>query len=95
MHVYIAPEPGSPVLKCCTVLLSLTQTCFHTTYISTPGGAYKRMLPLKAQSITQTYKPSRPVRFSFLWMSEPVANMRALQLQEPRTHNPSATSPTL
>ena len=29
MHVYIAPEPGYPVLRCCTVLLSLTQTSVH------------------------------------------------------------------
>ena len=40
MHVYIAPEPGNPVLKHCTVLLSLTQTCFHPAHISTPKGAY-------------------------------------------------------
>jgi len=40
MHVYIAPEPGNPVLRRCTVLLSLTQICFHPTHISTPKGAY-------------------------------------------------------
>ena len=39
MHVYIVPEPGNPVLRCCTVLLSLTPTCFHPTHISTPKGA--------------------------------------------------------
>ena len=40
MHVYIVPEPGNPVLMCCTVLLSLTQTSFHPAHISTPKGAY-------------------------------------------------------
>jgi len=40
MHVYIAPKPGHPVLRRCTVLLSLTQTCFHPAHISTPKGAY-------------------------------------------------------
>ena len=43
MHVYIAPEPGNPVLRRCTVLLSLTQTCFHPTHISTHKGAYINM----------------------------------------------------
>ena len=40
MHVYIAPEPGNPILRCCTVLLSLTQNCFHPAHIPTPKGAY-------------------------------------------------------
>jgi len=41
MNVYIAPEPGKPVLRRCTVvLLSLTQTGFHQAHISTPNGAY-------------------------------------------------------
>ena len=40
MHVYIAPEPGNPVLRRCTILLSQTQTCFHPAHISTPNGAY-------------------------------------------------------
>ena len=40
MRVYIAPEPDNPVLRRCTVLLSLTQTCFHPAHISTPKGAY-------------------------------------------------------
>ena len=40
MHVYIASEPGNPVLSCCTILLSLTQTCFNPAPISTPNGAY-------------------------------------------------------
>ena len=40
MHIYIAPEPGNPVLRCCTVLLSLTQTCFHPVCISIPKGTY-------------------------------------------------------
>jgi len=40
MHVYIATEPGKPVLRRCTVLLSLTQTCFHPAHISTPKRAY-------------------------------------------------------
>jgi len=40
MHVYISPEPGNPVLRCCTALLSLTQTYFHPAHISTPQGAY-------------------------------------------------------
>ena len=40
MHLYIVPEPGNPVLRRCTVLLSLTQTCFHPVHISTPKGAY-------------------------------------------------------
>ena len=40
MHVYIEPESGNPVLRCCTVLLSLIRTCFHPAHISTPKGAY-------------------------------------------------------
>ena len=40
MHVSIAPEPGNPVLRRCTALLSPTQTCFHPAHISTPKGAY-------------------------------------------------------
>ena len=39
MHVYIVPEPGNPVVRRCTVLLSPTQTCFHLAHISTPKGA--------------------------------------------------------
>ena len=34
MHVYIAPVTGNPVLRCCTVLLSLTQICFDIWYLS-------------------------------------------------------------
>ena len=40
MHVYIASEPGNPVLRRCTVLLFLTQTCFYPAHISTPNRAY-------------------------------------------------------
>ena len=40
MHVYIDPEPGNPVLRRCTILLSLTQSCFNKVHISTPNGAY-------------------------------------------------------
>jgi len=39
----------------CTVLLPLTQICFHPVHISTPKGAYQRMLPLKAHSVNQTH----------------------------------------
>jgi len=40
MHVHIEPEQGNPVLRRCTILLSLTQTCLHPAPISTPKGAY-------------------------------------------------------
>jgi len=40
MHVYIVPEPGNSVLRRCTILLSLTRTCFHPAHISTPKRAY-------------------------------------------------------
>ena len=40
IHVYIAPDPGNPVLRRCTVLLSLTRICFHPAHIATPEGAY-------------------------------------------------------
>ena len=40
MHIYIAPEPGNPVLRGFTVLLSLTQSCFYPAHISIPKGAY-------------------------------------------------------
>jgi len=33
IHVYISPEPGHTVLRRCTVLLSLTQTCFHPSQL--------------------------------------------------------------
>ena len=51
MHVYIVPEPGKPVLRHCTVLLSLTQTCFYNL---TSQGSIQCMLPLKTQSINRT-----------------------------------------
>jgi len=41
MHVYIAPEQGNPVLRRCTILLSMTQTCFHPAHISTHEAADK------------------------------------------------------
>jgi len=40
MHVYIAPEPGNPILGPCTVLLSLIQTRFHSTHASIHMGTY-------------------------------------------------------
>ena len=40
MHVYIAPEPGNPVLRRFTILLYLTQICFHPAHISTRKRAY-------------------------------------------------------
>ena len=42
-----------------------------------------------AKHYSNTY-PLRPVRFSFLWMSEPRDSIAAL---EPRSSDPSATSP--
>ena len=41
MHVYIAPEPGNPVLRRCTVLVSPIQICFYPAHISTANGAYR------------------------------------------------------
>jgi len=55
MHVYIAPEPGNPVLRCCTVSLSLTQTCFYPAQVSPPNGAYIACCHLKAQTVPQTH----------------------------------------
>ena len=52
MHVYIAPKPGNPVLRRCTVLLSLTRTCSNPVPTSTPNGTDAA---IKGQRITQTY----------------------------------------
>ena len=40
MHVYIAPELGNPVLRRCTIIISLTQICFNPSPTLTPDGAY-------------------------------------------------------
>ena len=87
LHVYIAPEPGNPVLRRCTILLPLTQTCFyisqcpreHTTHAAT----------------TKLYSKLIAISSSFSWMVESVTSMKAFQLPEPRTRDPSAASPTL
>ena len=65
MHVCIAPEPGNPVLRRCTVLLSLTQTCSNPAHISTPKGAYN---PTHGAIKGEKHysNTSLPVRFSFL-----------------------------
>ena len=94
MHVYIAPEPGNPVLRRFTILLSLTQTCFHPAYISTPKGAYnacchyRRKALLKHIAITSC----QVLIFMDEWKSH---DMTALHFKEIRTRDHSATSPTL
>ena len=74
MHVYIAPEPGNPVLRRCTISLSTTKTCFHPTHISIPKGAYN------AYNVTQT-QPSRPVSYSFFygWVNQSLHDNIAAQ----------------
>ena len=54
MHVYIAPEPGNPVLRRCTVVLSLIQTCFYPTHISTAKGAYTHAAIIGAKRYSNT-----------------------------------------
>ena len=39
-NIYIAPIQLEAALRLFTILLSLTQTCFHPAHISTPKGAY-------------------------------------------------------
>ena len=62
MHVYIASKPGNTILRRCTILVSLIQTCFHPAHISTSKGAYNT---LKAPSVTQIQSHDVFVRFSF------------------------------
>ena len=91
MHVYIVPEPGNPVLKRCTILLSLTRTCFHPAHILTPKWAYchyrcKALLKHIAIASCQV------LIFMDEWTS---CHMTTLQLPEIRTRDPSATRPML
>jgi len=39
-HVYIVPKPGNPNLRCGSILLSLTQTCFNPAHTETPKGPH-------------------------------------------------------
>ena len=71
MHVYIAPEPGNLVLRCCTVLLSLPQTCFHPAHLSTPKGAYKKHTT-HAAIIGAKFIATTSCQVLVLWMSEPI-----------------------
>ena len=82
MHVYIEPEPGNPILRRCTVLLSLTRTRFHPAHISIPMGAYntcchyRRKLLLKYIAITSC-------QVLILWMSEPLTALQLTASLEP------------
>ena len=69
MHVYIAPEPGNPVLRRCTVLLSLAQTCFHPAHISTPKGAYNACCHFSLKALFKRTAIAS-VRYSFFFMDE-------------------------
>jgi len=40
MHVYIVSKPSNSILRWCTILLSLTQTCFNPAHTSTSKGEY-------------------------------------------------------
>ena len=71
MHVYIAPEPGNPALRRCTVLLSLTQTCFHPAHISTPKGAYNACCHYRRKALLKHIAIASYRVLIFLWMSEP------------------------
>jgi len=96
-HVYIAPEPGNPVLRRCTILLSLTQSCFDPERDSTPNAAYNACCHW-AQNVTQRHShhvlsdDDEVLIFRDEWTSH---HMTALQLPEPRTRDTSAKSPTL
>ena len=72
MHVYIVPEPGNPVLKHCTVLLTLTQACFHPAYISTPKEAYNACCHYRRKALLK-HIAIASCQFLIFWMSEPVA----------------------
>ena len=52
MHVYIAPEPGNPVLRRCTVLLSLTQSCFHPAHISSEHTTHAAIIGITRALLT-------------------------------------------
>ena len=71
MHIYIAPEPGNLVLRCCTVLLSLPQTCFHPTHISAPKGAYNACCHYRRKALLK-HIAIASCQVLILWMSEPV-----------------------
>ena len=94
MHVYIAPESGNPVLRRCTILLSLTQTCFYPAHISTPKGAYNACCHYRHKALLKhiAIETCQVLIFMDEWTSR---HMMALQLPEIRTRDPSATSATL
>ena len=83
MHVYIAPEPGIPVLRRCTVLLSLIQTCIHPAHISTSKGVYNGCCYYRRKAL-----------FKHIAITS-CRLMTTLQFPEIRTRDPAATSPTL
>ena len=72
MHVYIAPVPGDPVLRRCTVLLSPTRTCFHLVHISTPKGAYNACCHHRHKALLKHIAIASCHVVIFLCMSEPV-----------------------
>ena len=72
MHVCIMPEPGNPVLRHSTVLLSLTQTCFHPAHISTPKGTYNACCHYRHKALFKNIAIAS-CQVLILWMSEPVA----------------------
>ena len=73
MHVYIALEPGNPVVSGSTVLLSLIQTYFHPAHILTPKGAYNACCHYRRKMLFKDIAITSCQVQTFLWMSEPVA----------------------
>ena len=75
-HLYSALFSKIAALRRFTILLSLTQTCFHPAYISTPKGAYNACCHYRHKALLRhTTITSCPILI-FLWMSEPVAIWR-------------------
>ena len=52
MHVYIAPVPGNPVLRRCTIIIIPGSDLFQSnTHISTPRGVYNTCCHYRSRAL--------------------------------------------
>ena len=96
MHVYIASEPGNPVLRRCTVILSLTQTWFHPAHISTPKGAYNARCHYRHKALLKHIAiASCQVLIVYGWVNQsPHDNIAAPGDSNPRPFGYESYAPT-
>ena len=94
MHVYIAPEPGNPVLRRCTIIIIPDSDLFQSnTHISSPG-SIQHMLPIWriALILHMTIASCQVLVFYGLVNRSPHDSVAA---GESRTRDLSVTGPTL